>query len=109
MMSRTFQLGSRLQSKLPTVISYNSPRGRAQFSPFFPRILGHCAILLVSAPDKGEVGGSSPPRPTIQISKYAAILTFSLFGDLPQRPFCQPFVNFTFSRIPLHSRRSEAT
>ena len=26
--------------------------------------------------DKGEVGGSSPPRPTIQITnKYAAILT----------------------------------
>ena len=35
--------------------------------------------------DKGEVGGSSPPRPTIQIiSKYAAILTFPLFGDLLQ-------------------------
>jgi len=28
--------------------------------------------------DKGEVGGSSPPRPTIQITNiYAAILTFS--------------------------------
>src|ERR1700736_3713286 len=37
-------------------------------------------------PDKGEVGGSSPPRPTIQItSKYAAILTFPLFGALPQK------------------------
>src|SRR6266851_4691938 len=36
--------------------------------------------------DKGEVGGSSPPRPTSQItSKYAAILTFPLFGDLPQK------------------------
>src|ERR1700730_16788838 len=36
--------------------------------------------------DKGEVGGSSPPRPTIQItSKYAVILTFPLFGDLPQK------------------------
>ena len=36
--------------------------------------------------DKGEVGGSSPPRPTIQItSTYAAILTFPLFGDLPQK------------------------
>jgi hypothetical protein len=34
--------------------------------------------------DKGEVGGSSPPRPTIQVTnKYAAILTFPLFGDLP--------------------------
>jgi hypothetical protein len=36
--------------------------------------------------DKGEVGGSSPPRPTIQItSKYAAILTFPLPGDLPSK------------------------
>jgi hypothetical protein len=26
--------------------------------------------------DKGEVGGSSPPRPTIQTNKYAAIRTF---------------------------------
>ena len=35
-------------------------------------------------PDKGEVGGSSPPRPTIQItSKYAEILTFCLSSDLP--------------------------
>jgi hypothetical protein len=37
-------------------------------------------------PDKGEVGGSSPPRPTIQItSEYGAILTFPLFGDLPPK------------------------
>jgi hypothetical protein len=36
--------------------------------------------------DKGEAGGSSPPRPTIQItSKYAAILTFPLFGDRTNR------------------------
>src|SRR5258708_23175314 len=36
--------------------------------------------------DKGEVGGSGPPRPTIQItSKYASILTFPLFGALPQK------------------------
>src|SRR5882762_4705247 len=36
--------------------------------------------------DKGEVGGSSPPRPTIQItSKYAAILTFPLIGALPKK------------------------
>jgi hypothetical protein len=44
------------------------------------------AYSTLKAPDKGEVGGSSPPRPTIQItSKYAAILTFPLFGDLPQK------------------------
>ena len=34
-------------------------------------------------PDKGEVGGSSPPRPTIQTSKYAAILTFCLSTYFP--------------------------
>src|SRR6266566_3963111 len=40
--------------------------------------------------DKGEVGGSSPPRPTIQIaSKYEAILTFPLSGNISQKPFCQ--------------------
>jgi hypothetical protein len=38
------------------------------------------------APDKGEVGGSSPPRPTIKItSKYAAILTFPLSGNISQK------------------------
>jgi hypothetical protein len=50
-------------------------------------------------PDKGEVGGSSPPRPTIQIiNKYAAILAFSLSrnisrkSDLPK--ICQKFQSF---------------
>jgi hypothetical protein len=39
------------------------------------------AYSTLKAPDKGEVGGSSPPRPTIQITnKYAAILAFPLFG-----------------------------
>jgi hypothetical protein len=42
-------------------------------------------IATIKAPDKGEVGGSSPPRPTIQASKYAAILTFPFFGDLLQK------------------------
>ena len=46
-------------------------------------------------PDKGEVGGSSPPRPTIQISNYAAILTFPLSGNISQKPvlpkICQKF------------------
>jgi hypothetical protein len=42
-----------------------------------------CAGLI---PDKGEVGGSSPPKPTIKItSKYAAILTFPLSEDLPHK------------------------
>jgi len=39
------------------------------------------AYSSLKAPDKGEVGGSSPPRPTIQITNiYAAILTFPLQG-----------------------------
>ena len=44
-------------------------------------------------PDKGEVGGSSPPRPTIQISVYAAILAFAFLRNFPQS-LCQRFVNF---------------
>src|SRR6266481_9992377 len=39
----------------------------------------------IKAPDKGEVGGSSPPRPTIQTSKYAAILTFLPSGNISQK------------------------
>src|SRR5882762_4873890 len=42
--------------------------------------------------DKGEVGGSSPPRPTIQITNiYAAILTFPFPGLFIKKPFCQIF------------------
>jgi hypothetical protein len=38
--------------------------------------------------DKGEVGGSSPPRPTITITNnYAAILTFPLPGISPETRF----------------------
>jgi hypothetical protein len=44
------------------------------------------AYSTIKPPDKGEVGGSSPPRPTIQITNiYAAILTFPLSGDLPRK------------------------
>src|SRR5271167_1379166 len=49
-------------------------------------IATYYAYSTIKAPDKGEVGGSSPPRPTIQITnKYASILTFPLFGALPQK------------------------
>ena len=45
--------------------------------------LNYYAYSTIKAPDKGEVGGSSPPRPTIQIPNiYAAILTFPFQGDL---------------------------
>jgi hypothetical protein len=51
-----------------------------------PRGLVSCCKTNARYSDKGEVGGSSPPRPTIQItSKYASILTFPLFGALPQK------------------------
>ena len=51
--------------------------------------------------DKGEVGGSSPPRPTIQItSKYAAILTFPFPEISLTKLICQPFVNFSNGQAP---------
>jgi hypothetical protein len=64
--------------------------------------------------DKGEVGGSSPPRPTIQsylcLRPRRPVNTrrFSLFpfsGPSLKKPFCQPFVNFTIGRMALHSGR----
>src|ERR1700687_5399135 len=55
------------------------------------------------APDKGEVGGSSPPRPTITInSKYGAILTFPFRGLSLKKPICQLFANFRIGRMALH-------
>jgi hypothetical protein len=59
---------------------------RSNCIDFCPTTTMYYAYSTIKAPDKGEVGGSSPPRPTIQIiSKYAVILTFPLFGDLPQK------------------------
>ena len=53
---------------------------------FSPTTIYHYAYSTMNAPNKGEVGGSSPPRPTIQItSNYAAILTFPFFADLAQK------------------------
>jgi hypothetical protein len=67
-----------------------------------------CKLLKTNAryADKGEVGGSSPPRPTIQItSKYAAILTFPSRGISVKKPICQLFANFRIDRMALHSVR----
>ena len=51
-----------------------------------PRALVSCCKTKSGQTDKGEVGGSSPPRPTIQItSKHAAILTFPLSENLPPK------------------------
>jgi hypothetical protein len=45
--------------------------------------------------DKGEVGGSSPPRPTIKIAgvayKYKAILTFRFLTPSPKKRFAKNF------------------
>ena len=58
--------------------------------------LNYYAYSTIKAPDKGEVGGSSPSRPTIQIpNKYAAILTFPFQGTCHQKTIlpkiCQKF------------------
>src|SRR5260370_35736255 len=59
---------------------------RSNCIDFSPTTTQYYAYSTIKAPDKGEDGGSSPPRPTIKItSKYAAILTFPLSGDLPRK------------------------
>src|SRR6266699_686104 len=51
-----------------------------------PRGLVSCCKTNKRYSDKGEVGGSSPPRPTIQITNiYAAILTFPFLGTCHQK------------------------
>src|SRR5258708_26160753 len=60
--------------------------------------------------DKGEVGGSSPPRPTIQITPVNTRL-FSLFpfwGISLKKPICQLFANFSGNQMPLNARCIEA-
>jgi len=44
-------------------------------------------IATINAPDKGEVGGQVTQAHHSITSKYAAILTFPLFGDLFKKPF----------------------
>src|SRR6266404_7667791 len=46
---------------------------RSNCIDFGPTTTMYYAYSTIKVPDKGEVGGSSPPRPTIQIpKKYAA-------------------------------------
>jgi hypothetical protein len=45
-----------------------------------------------------------PPFIHQQIRGYSSLFPF--LAIFFKKPFCQPFVNFTFSRIPLHSGRS---
>src|SRR5260370_13889641 len=77
----------------------NRAQRQDEFRPVAPAWLGNesaqkfdaktalfCLIFQSRKPDKGEVRGSSPPQPTIQITrKYAAILTLPLSGDLHQK------------------------
>src|SRR5580704_1814284 len=59
---------------------------RSNCIDFSPTTTKYYAYSTIKAPDKGEVGGSSPPRPTIKFtSKYAAILTFLLSGNVSQK------------------------
>src|SRR6266446_2842804 len=59
---------------------------RSNCIDFGPTTTMYYAYSTIKVPDKGEVGGSSPPRPTIQItSKYAAILTFPLSGNISKK------------------------
>ena len=69
---------------------------RSNCIDFSPTTTIYYAYSTIKAPDKGEVGGSSPPRPTIQItSKYAAILTSPFQGTCHQKTvlpkICQKF------------------
>jgi hypothetical protein len=74
---------------------------RSNCIDFGPTTTMYYAYSSIKAPDKGEVGGSSPPRPTIQITnKYEAILTFPLSGNLYHKPICQLFANFSGNQRP---------
>jgi hypothetical protein len=75
---------------------------RSNCIDFSPTTTMYYAYSAIKAPDKGEVGGSSPPRPTIQITvTYASgrsspvnMRRFTLFpflGLVIKNPFCQKF------------------
>jgi hypothetical protein len=60
-------------------------------------------------PDKGEVGGSSPPRPTVKITnEYGRFSLFPFPWISLKKPICQPFVNFSNRRMPSNWGRCEA-
>ena len=55
--------------------------------------------------DKGEVGGSSPPRPTINPECLCGDSHFCRLAHYPSRSHLQLFANFTIGRMALHSGR----
>jgi hypothetical protein len=74
--------GQTVRNPASLALRINGPSASKCFGPncidFGPTTAMYYAYSTIKAPDKGEVGGSSPPRPTIH--QYAAILTFPLFG-----------------------------
>src|SRR6266404_1015369 len=55
---------------------------RSNCIDFGPTTTMYYAYSTIKVPDKGEVGGSGPPRPTIQITKkYAARVLKSTLGQ----------------------------
>src|SRR5258708_29957992 len=102
----------------------NRARRQDRFRPVAPAWLGKrirrrsatpkrvlfCIIFQSRKPDRARSVVQVHPGPPSKSPVNTRL--FSLFpfsGDHPQKPFCQPFVNFTISQMPLHSRRSEAT
>ena len=50
------------------------------------------------------------PGPPFKSSVNTRLFSlFTFLGIFLKNPFCQPFVNFTFSRVSLHSRQSDAS
>ena len=66
--------------------------------------LSYYAYSTIKAPDKGEVGGSSPPRPTIKIiNKYAAIHVFPSKGELSSKTILPKFAKTSRRKSRLFS------
>jgi hypothetical protein len=51
------------------------------------RKLNYYVYSTIKAPDKGEVGGSSPPRPTINPQCLCGHSRFCLSPEFPAKPF----------------------
>jgi hypothetical protein len=54
---------------------------------FSPTTTMYYAYSTIKAPDRGEVGGSSPPRPTINPQCLCGYSRFCLSPEFPAKPF----------------------
>src|SRR5205807_8603133 len=52
------------------------------------------------APDRGGVGGSSPPRPTINPPVFMRPFSLLPFSGLSRKAFCQRVVIFQYRHMP---------